>query len=683
MVDVSVGSRSATGSTIYEAPRKRGDITQRRLQSRQNSLPKDCSTGGADSESVGSQLTTSTLPRPSKPNKDECSVGSQSTLSTRQSISPRQQKIVHMLRTRSALRRPSLTSQPNFRPVRSFSASARPPMYPVPKNESKESSEKPSDNQKYGRRLLSANKSKNHPDSASSVEPNEPTGPSLTPLPQPSTMPVQPKKEGSTIRTIFHVRLSIGYMTGLSMEKVAKWTKNSNHSLVVGFVELASSGKYTALSQPLLPNIAGGKSRTSKILWANPKAGERASKSRRRLHFSLKLDRQRDATSNDDDDSVGSQAPYSPEVVKLLVGLKCGDERFPLGYAKFVVNGRETVEQKMDLAVQPAPGMATSTKAKRRFFGKKQERSSFTNGDHAYKLAPNAKLRVKADIKTGFPGQDGASVWASGQDDSSYVTNWTFNTGSVTQSTGLESVNQGIPMMTSTPSQSGLATSNSREHSEQIGPPSTSPPTTKQSSLQVQSNSRNSILYDTDDISAGDRHHVTQAPMQFVSLNSPTDVMSVTSGITTYEPGCEGCWFTKTCMPFLCTDGVQRVKRRPRFIPRSFSFESSQTNGMNDIQANSKSLSTASSSNESFTSEALDLQGKPVQTKNVMPAELPRPIGGPRAMVDDEVETLDVTVETYNDLIDARETLMRYATKVGVDMGDLLDGKQKVRRQQR
>jgi hypothetical protein len=40
---------------------------------------------------------------------------------------------------------------------------------------------------------------------------------------------------------------------------------------------------------------------------------------------------------------------------------------------------------------------------------------------------------------------------------------------------------------------------------------------------------------------------------------------------------------------------------------------------------------------------------------------------------EEQVETLDVTVETYNDLKDAQETLMRYAMKVGVNMEDLLD----------
>jgi hypothetical protein len=680
MADASVGSLSTNESTTYDAPRKRRDSLQR-LKMRQISHQRDGSTD-CDSETVGSQSTTSTMPQPSKPkegpvNFSESSEGSQSTLSTKPSISPRQQQIVQMLRTRSASRRAPLASQPKLRSARSFSLSAKPPMYPVSMRTAKESSEKPPDHLRNGGSSQTTDKSINTSEAKSSVELNQHLSPAAISSPQPSTRRLQLKEDISTIQTIFHVRLSIGYMTGLKMEKVAKWTRNPNHSLVVGFVELASSGKYTALSQPLLPNAGEGKSAATKILWANPKAGKGASKSRRRLHFSLQLDRLCDLASDDDDDSLGSQALYSPEVVKLLVGLKCGDERLNLGVARFVVNGRETVEQKMDIAVQPSPSLASSTKTKRRIFGKKQ-RSSFTHGDHAYTLATNAKLRVKADIKTGLPGQDGAAVWASGHDDSSYLTNWTYDTGSVTPSAPLVTVQQGIQMMLSAPSQLGSPSSSSRAHVEGIDTGITYPLPTNPGSLHCQSKSTGPDLDDSTSIREANR--VVQAPVQFVSLRSPTDVISYTSGITAPESGCDAWWFTKSCIPVLCGDGLERPKERHRFVTKSFSFESSQKIGTSDILAKTISVSTASST-DSSTAMGEDLQGTLIQIKKDMHADLPGQIGDPREMADDEVETLDVTVETYNDLIDARETLMRYAIKVGVDMGDLLDGKQVVRRQ--
>jgi hypothetical protein len=98
------------------------------------------------------------------------------------------------------------------------------------------------------------------------------------------------QKDALTSNVSFHVRISIGYMTGLEIYKVAKRTKQpTNDRITVGFVELASSGKYTALSQPLLTNVEE-EARTTNILWANRLNGDKAFESRRILHLSLSLD---------------------------------------------------------------------------------------------------------------------------------------------------------------------------------------------------------------------------------------------------------------------------------------------------------------------------------------------------------------------------------------------------------
>jgi hypothetical protein len=664
------------------ASRKRSDVL-RHVRLRQISQRNSGSPRG-DSDTGGSQSTTSTsakLPS-SKPKKEErrgsqSSVGSQSTLSTKPSMSRRQQQIVQMIRTKSATRRMPLAAQPKLRSTRSYSASVRPPIYPVPSPIPQESSKTISDNHRTRTSSEITEKPRTQPDPLYS-EALKRHFPRSSSSPQPSTRVLQPQ-----IRTVFHVRLSIGYMTGLAVERVAKWTRNSNHNLVVGFVELASSGKYTALSQPLLPIFGGGKSETTKILWANPNGNE-TSKSRRRLHFSLQLDRkQRDSVAPDDegpDDenfSLGSRVSYVPEVVKLLVGLKCGDERLPLGVASFVVNGSRAVQEKMDIPLHPEPSLASPAKVKRGIFGKKQQQSSFTHGDHVYNLAPNAKLRVKADIKTGLPGQDGASVWASGFDDSSYSTNWTFETEAAPTSAPPKNLHQGIDnTMMSAPAQLGSVASTSREPANDVETGNLSPRPTNPESLRNYSKSMGKKLIDT---STGQPSFVQEAPIQFVSLRSPTDVMSFMSGLTAPEP-CDGSWFTKSCLPFFCGDDTETPRGRRRLVAKSFSFESSEKSGMTGTLRNSGSESTSSSSDDSSIVTGEDLQGTLIQINKDLRSKSSG-LGDPHETADDEVETLDVTVETYNDLKKARETLMRYAIRVGVDMGDLLDGKQNVRRQ--
>jgi hypothetical protein len=473
-------------------------------------------------------------------------------------------------------------------------------------------------------------------------------------------------------RKIFHVRLSIGYMTGLKMEKIAKRARQPNNNrIVVGFVELASSGKYTALSQPLLSNVGNEKSRVMKVVWSAPRSGKDTSKARRRLHFSLQLERDTVAAeSREDDDSFTSIGSYSPEVVKLLIGLKCGDEKLTLGTAKLVINGRETVEQKMDLTIQPVAGPATGLKAKRSLFGKKQHKSSFTNGDQNFKLTQNATLRVKADIRTGNPGQDGASVW--GRDDASYTTNWTYDTTTAyppphnnPQVAGL------IHPMTAEAMAAGIVrptNANTTGLDHQLAAMGL----TQGKDGSLFGESPTEMQYNP---SAGSQRRPMHSvpPIPVVSLRKPED-KSYMSGLTGPDPGCDTPWWTKTCFPFLCGENEDLPKKEIKgctglIDTRSFSFES-----LDDIGNSSSS----SSSSDSSTTRMEDLKGKLIQIKNEDPTPTSKHLSQSKSVKqcrDDEeqVETLDVTVETYNDLKDAQETLMRYAMKVGVNMEDLLD----------
>ena len=486
----------------------------------------------------------------------------------------------------------------------------------------------------------------------------------------------QRQKHEYNSRTAFHVRLSIGYMTGLKIDKIEKRNKQqpSNNRITVGFVELASSGRYTALSQPLLINVEE-KAKTMKILWANQRGGEEISKSksRRRLHFSLLLEKESntyDARDDSNDDStLCSNSTYVPEVVKLLVGLKCGDERIPLGIASIVVNGRETNEQKMDLRLHPVSGPSTGTKTKRGIFGKKQ-RCSFTNGDLTYKLASNATLRVKADIKTAYPDQDGAEIW--GNDEASYTTKWTFDAGRAAPpqiSPKTRKVARKRPTATATANEGDV---DSRFH---IHPKE-----------NAQTNDKIDHSLDTDSYISPSRRHerlLHQAPVEHVSISESNDMMSFVSGMT--NNGYDNSW-SSSCAPLCCGEefdySMYSKSRYRGLLPGSFSFDSSQVTD-DDIQVHNfnSELETYNSSTEGdswtvLTKKLLLGNGNKIRI-NKYRRRPPNRLEKPRktnGTTDDDVVTLEVPVGTFNDLKDAQRTIECHADEVGVDTDDLFDG---------
>ena len=449
-----------------------------------------------------------------------------------------------------------------------------------------------------------------------------------------------------TSRTTFHVRLSIGYMTGLKIDKIAKRAKQpTNNRITVGFVKLASSGKYTALSQPLLTNV-DEKAKTTKILWSNQRGGEEISKSksRRTLHFSLQLEKEDSPMDmrDDNDDSLCSQASFEPEVVQLLIGLKCGDERLPLGIAEFVVNGRETVEQKMDLEVLPAPGLPSGPKAKRGIFGKKQ-RSSFTNGDMTYRLAPNATLRVKADIRTGYTGQDGAEIWDS--DESSYVTKWTFDAGAKFSPQNGPSSSYGLNKGRDKRIRSNMPFKQKRQIVDKID-------NSMHTSLCVSPNNGRLIAH--------------EVPVQYVFMDSSNEMVSVMSSVPN-----NGFCKSWSCAPLFCGDELGLPKSRYRgLLTGSFSFESSQMMENNETVHFNDELQTYDTSAESSWNFA-----KKLLSGNKYRRRASNRLEETDGDADDEIVSLEVPVETYSDLKkSALETIERYGNIVGVDTEDLFEG---------
>lgn len=381
------------------------------------------------------------------------------------------------------------------------------------------------------------------------------------------------QKDALTSNASFHVRISIGYMTGLEIDKIVKRTKQpTNNRITVGFVELASSGKYTALSQPLLTNVEEEEAKMTTILWANRLHGDEVSESRRILHFSLLLDRkisELDSRNDTDDNSVRSRASFVPEVVKLLVGLKCGDERIPLGIAEFVVNGREIFEQKTELIVLPvSAGLAIGSKTKRGIFGKKQ-RSSFTNGESAFKLIPNAKLHVKADVKIGYPDQDGAEIW--GNEDSSYTsaTEWAFDSGAAFSSGNGPPPTHGLSFSTI------KIPSVKREHRK-----APSNMSFKKQSQNV--DKKYNPIHTSLCIPKNNKQQkVNEVPMKYVFVASSNEQVSKMSDMT--RAGCSKSW---SCAPLLCCGDDTGFSKAPYrgLFPNSFSFESNQMMG-NEIES--------------------------------------------------------------------------------------------------
>ncbi len=163
----------------------------------------------------------------------------------------------------------------------------------------------------------------------------------------------------------------------------------------------------------------------------------------RRLYFQVSLNREGDSSvptePNPDvpDDATATEmlkevaANYSPELVQILVGLKKGEDQIlPLGVATLVVSGREVSGQHVDLPVRLLTAAERETytsdspdkKKKKsptfRLFGgsKRAEvaaasQASFKNEHHFYSLAPNATLRVRLDVRSGIYRDHGPALW--------------------------------------------------------------------------------------------------------------------------------------------------------------------------------------------------------------------------------------------------------------------------------
>ena len=512
----------------------------------------------------------------------------------------------------------------------------------------------------------------------------------------------------------FHVRVSLGYLTGLKMDLLTKRKKRSyNNSLVVGYACLAKSGKNMALSQPLVPSIGSDAKNTSqKLIWASARSGKSTGgKTKRRLHFSLQLQKENESPVIGDDESCDTQTSYSSEVVKIIIGLKCGEEKLPLGVANIVINGKDTAQQKVDLAVRPiseAPDIDSGHKMHKSRLGifgsaKKNQGKSFTNDACSYRLASNAILRVRLDIKSSVAGLDKAAIWGDINDDESFATSSSYITN-ISKAKAARMVSKVTHQNSASTRQRPI------EDNREAPPPA----------LYSSDDANKSFLSDWVGTSLDDRDttqlriektgpviissnpvYQPAPPIKYVTVHAVGDARSLVSSLTMTNQDLQS---PLSCFPLCCGEDHDYIEDEVTVDP-SFSIDSnllpeksSSIDDDDDDELSDEAAETASSkSDERGTVEADDLAqsisgeftvGSTTSEKkssiNNMPTSsvlasksLNEAARAHEEQANDDDETKDITVDTYTDLKDAQITLLRYANKVGLNMEDLLDGIEK------
>lgn len=463
----------------------------------------------------------------------------------------------------------------------------------------------------------------------------------------------------SSHRETFYVRVCLGYLTGIRVSEFKKG-KHSSNNLVVGYAALAKSGKRLALSQPIAPNITQNRSSKShKLYWTNPKRDKSSGLPKRKLMFSLKLERELDRESTKtEEDSIHSHSEYCPEVVKIVIGLKCGDEIYPLGLVNLVINGNEILGQKVDLAIRPFDDAPKAVaKSKRGYLSKRSQTVSFRNHGYDYRLASNATLRARIDVTKGPPGAKKDQLWNDGDDGSSYITHVTLDTRGTARSSDR------------------LGASNSA---------STMPPYLHVI-IDSQRTDCNAVSHEPrwDAREPIDEATADKFPLRYVAIEGIglEDDRSTLSSVTSPMSGLFYPW---TCFS-ICGEPIFEAQNQIESgyelydeLP-SWNVANHQDSKEQEATESSRSpLETSPSGGErsDFSASHLD------QSKMIVKIE-----SGPQHSeerlnheVDDrshrstpENSSFQLTEDAYKDLKEAQAKIRWYAKKVGVDVDDLLD----------
>jgi hypothetical protein len=560
-----------------------------------------------------------------------------------------------------------------------------------------------------------------------------------------TSFPKSPKsgsKASGVNKQMFQVRVSLGYLTGIKMEQLSKKTRRGSHNaLVVGYASLAKkktkTKKQQALSQPLVPSLGDdAKTKQQKIIWANRRGGQTQmplSIAKRRLYFSLLLELEDVTLLSSDDDSVISDNAFLPEVVKIEIGVKCGDQKIPLGSANLVINGNEATNHRVDMAVRPVQGSGV---ARRGLFGasKRQQNNFFSNGDFSYGLASNATLRVRLDVKPGMSGQ-GPTWGDSNGDDESYVTNYSLDPSLTMGDITKHDTRETKMRTTSEPPFRRLF-----GNQEESPPPTTllfpskipQSPSLDRSFLSEWVEVMPELGRATNIVSSASVRKEGEDlnfPIRTVLVRKRRDAKSIMSGLTQHDG------FQPSCLQMgLCGDEFGSP------LDTSFSFESSlgslpsydpdvdqsssppgmvssstcddrssdessgaredidvakpteisEANKANIVVAKPAEISEANQANIvvvklSEISEANKLaELAPIDASNPADTESKtskEPLVE-KAEEEKSVESEVISLETFADLKDAQEILLRYALKAGINMEDLLAGMGKKERKQ-
>jgi hypothetical protein len=226
-----------------------------------------------------------------------------------------------------------------------------------------------------------------------------------------SNVLVSPK--ASPVGDQCHVRISLGYLTGVaaSVTRRQGTSQGRDNSLVVGYAEVAGGPRLKSTkpceSQPIIPQLQPGSSSSYHILlWASRKVPD---KTRSRLYASVSRD--------------SRKKPGKPkaESLYIVVGVKQGEKKLPLGIAAISVDFKPIDGSMVDLPVVSLSDPRVRAQAKA-LTGSKTTTLKFANDDTVYGLSSKAVLRARVDVKETSLDPPGPAAWHDDAgDDESFI----------------------------------------------------------------------------------------------------------------------------------------------------------------------------------------------------------------------------------------------------------------------
>lgn len=201
------------------------------------------------------------------------------------------------------------------------------------------------------------------------------------------------KTDLSAQTTVFNVRLSLGYLTGLTT--ASKTTKLSKAQCikrpVAIYAHLAYSSGLVLQSSNLaegaaiIQNDSQGKVHLPPAVWGNKKDNTKG-----KVYFSVALPH-----------SSSSESKFSPVTVCLVVGVKRAGETIPLGSVPITIEGMELKQKQLKLRVIPDSEPDDTKKGLFSHRRKTPNVKSFQGDNRTYSLENSSTLTMQVDINAG------------------------------------------------------------------------------------------------------------------------------------------------------------------------------------------------------------------------------------------------------------------------------------------